>query len=198
MIFLDLETTGLDRDRQGKDLTGHHLILEIGMLAINMPEMTEAEAWSTPIRHAKHQVLEKCDDYVLKMHTESGLTREIFDEPYPANNRAAGGLPIEVTAEEEALAFLMRNVDGRDRPELCGANPSFDRAFLRTRMPKLEAAFHYRSFDTNTFWLTRKFFGDWDGQKDQQAHRALPDCRREFQALLDHFVWAGQVMRGER
>lgn len=197
MIFCDTETTGLQRDREGVDLTGKHLILEIGMLAINMPEMTEAEAWSTVIRHPKHQVLERMDDFVLKMHTKNGLLNEIFNEPHPLNNRESGGLPIEHTAESEALAFIARNAPD-ERPDLCGANPDFERMFFARRMPRLFEAFNYRNFDTNTFWLTQKFFGDWDGVKEQQPHRALPDCRREFQALVEHFTWCGQVLRGER
>ncbi len=199
MIFCDLETTGLQRDKDGKDITSKHLILEIGMLAINMPEMTEAEARSTVIRYPKHQILQAMDDYVLKMHTKNGLLSEIFNEPHPHNNVANGGLPSKWEAETQALAFIQRNcdVDG-EPPELCGANPDFERMFFATHMPNLLNAFHYRNFDTNTFWLTRKFFGDWDGVKEQQPHRALPDCRREFQAVVEHFTWAGQVLRGER
>jgi len=199
MIFVDTETTGLARDSSGRDITPSNLVLEIGMLAINMPEMTEAEAWSTPINWDKHRVLESIkDDFVLKMHTKNGLLNEIFNHPKKHNKVEAGGLPTIWEAEKQALAFLERNATD-DRPELCGANPDFERMFFATYMPNLLQAFHYRNFDTNTFWLTRKFFGDWDGVKGQhQPHRALPDCRREFQALVEHFTWAGQVLRGER
>lgn len=203
MIFCDTETTGLQRDKEGKDITQKHLILEIGLVAYDMPSMTEIEAWSTPIRYPKHQMLEAMDDYVLKMHTKNGLLSEILGEKFPLNNVEHGGLPSKWEAETLALQFLARHsqADGAhpdQRPELCGANPDFERMFFGTHMPNLQNAFHYRNFDTNTFWLTRKFFGDWDGVKDVQPHRAVPDCRREFQALIEHFTWAGQVMRGER
>lgn len=203
MIFCDTETTGLQRDKQGNDITDKHLILEIGMLAINMPEMTEAEAWSTCIRWPKHRVLEAMDDFVLKMHTKNGLLSEIFNEPKPHDKVAFGGLPSLPEAEDMAIQFIQRNADEGGahpdgRPELCGANPDFERMFFSKHMPLLQNAFHYRNYDTNTFWLTRKFFGDWDSVKEQQPHRALPDCRREFQALVEHFTWCGQVLRGER
>jgi oligoribonuclease (3'-5' exoribonuclease) len=198
MIYLDLETTGLPHDQEGKALTKHHLILEIGMLAINMPEMTEVDAWSTAIRTPKHQILERADDYVLKMHTKNGLFGEIAKDGESMLRVEAGGLPILAQAEQMALQFLARNADPTEKPELCGAGPEFDRSFLLAQMTKLHNAFHYRNFDTNAFWLTQKFMNDWDGIKGQQPHRALPDCRREFQAFLDHFTWVGEVMRGVR
>lgn len=198
MIFCDTETTGLARDKQGRDITPSNLLLEIGMVAYDMPSMTEVEAWSTPIRWPKHRILESItDDFVLKMHNENGLLGEIFNEPHPHNTVAAGGLPSVWEAEKMALEFLARHASG-DRPEMCGANPAFEQMFFATYMPTLLNAFHYRTFDTNTFWLTRKFMGDWDGLKDRQPHRAVPDCRREFQAMIDHFTWIGEVLRGVR
>jgi oligoribonuclease (3'-5' exoribonuclease) len=203
MIFVDTETTGLDRDK-GKDITSQHKILEIGLVVYQMPEMVEIAAWSTPIRYPKHQILEAMNDYVLKMHTENGLLSEILNEKFPHNNVANGGLPSVWEAEKMAIEFVQKYQDPGatshpdKRPEMCGANPGFEKMFFATHMPNLLQTFHYRTFDTNTFWLTRKFFGDWDGVKEQQPHRAVPDCRREFQALVEHFTWAGQVLRGER
>jgi oligoribonuclease (3'-5' exoribonuclease) len=190
IIFLDFETTGGIGKQQKKD----HLILEIGLLAVDVPSFTEVASWSSPIRWDQHRITEAADDFVLKMHTKNGLISEIINHPQKHNNFEHGGLPIVQQAEKVAIQFV--EAYGGEKPELCGAGPEFDRDFMEIHMPELAERFHYRNFDTNAFWLLKKFMGDWDGQKDQQPHRALPDCRRELQAVLDHFTWIGQALRG--
>lgn len=190
VIFLDLETTG----GIGKELKKDHLILEIGLLAVDVPSFSEVASWSSPIRWDQHQITQRAGDFVLNMHTKNGLIGEIINHPQKHNSFEHGGLPIVSQAETVALQFL-EACGGKDI-ELCGAGPEFDRDFLEIHMPKLAERFHYRNFDTNAFWLLRKYMGDWDGAKEQQPHRALPDCRRELQAVLDHFKWIGEALRG--
>lgn len=194
IILGDTETTGLKPVEK-------HKVLEIGLLAVEVPSFQEVASFSTPIRWAKHVVLEDItDDFVLQMHTKNGLLSEIFNEPLPHNNRANGGLPSIWEADAEAAEFVKKWTAGnapawRDLPELCGAGPEFDRQYLEKHMPKLFSCFHYRNFDINAFWLLKKYMGEWDGNKDNQPHRAILDCRRELQAIIDFFAWIGQALK---
>jgi oligoribonuclease (3'-5' exoribonuclease) len=194
IILSDLETTGGIGDESKAD----HLILEVGLLAVHVPSFTEVDSWSTPIRWPKHRILETANDFVLKMHTGNGLLSEIFNEPHPHDNVANGGLPSIWEAETMALGFLEHYAD-RAFTEMCGAGPEFDREFMKHHMPRLAKHWHYRNFDINAFWLLKQFMGEWEGgQKPQdvpQPHRALPDCRRELQAVIDFFAWIGNALK---
>jgi len=190
-IFGDAETTGLKP-------VNKHLILEVGFLVVKVPEWVEIDAWSSIVCWDKHRILEACDDTVLAMHTKNGLLSEIFTHPNKGLKREAGGPPNIYTAHEEAVAFLRQYVpEGTrpfDLPELCGASPDFDLGYFEQHMPNVHKLFHYRKFDINAFWLLRKFMGEWDGQKQDQPHRVLGDCRRELQAVRDHFAWIGEAL----
>lgn len=178
MIFLDLETTGLDPAR-GEPL-------EIGLLALN-PDLTEAAAWSCPINPPSGwQGL--CDAKVLAMHEASGL-RALLSGPaaYAHHPAPAGpGLPLKAQVEEWACAFLTHACPG-SRPELCGFNPDFDRRWLRVHMPGLHERFHYRSLDCNSLWLAERAAGLATPEKPPAEHRALADCRAAA-AVLRRFV----------
>lgn len=191
-IFGDVETTGLKPVEK-------HLILEVGFLVVKVPEWVEIDAWSTPIRWPKHRVLSAMDDKVLAMHTKNGLLNEILNEPHPSNNRENGGLADIFVASNEAVEFLRKYIpEGArpfDLPELCGASPDFDLGYFERHMPAVFSLFHYRKFDINALWLLRKFMGEWDsGVKQDQPHRVLGDCRRELQAVRDHFAWIGEAL----
>lgn len=176
-IFLDLETTGLYPTDPGAN------ILEIGMLAVEVPTFREIDAWSSVVvdLHQLTDVLAGCDDYVRKMHTESGLARDLEAEaakqPGPLTCRA-------FDVQQAAIAFYNKHASGR-KVYLCGANPDFDRCWLDHKMPQLARKFHYRPFDTNAFFILREYL--IGAEKHGQRHRALDDCRQAVQVVHDHF-----------
>jgi oligoribonuclease (3'-5' exoribonuclease) len=178
LIFLDLETTGTDETNPRAE------ILEIGMLAIHPQTLQELAAWSTPIK--AHCFTGEWDPKVVEMHSASGLLDELRG-PRSHLQFAAGGLPTLAEAQAQAIGFFAAN-GGRThlgQSPLCGANPDFDRRWLKARgMPQLENLFHYRSFDTNCFWQLRNFIaGQPAANKAGTAHRALADCRQSVQTL---------------
>lgn len=179
MIFLDLETTGLFPLEAGA------AILEIGMVAVQVPTFREIEAWSTPVRRSVPggDPLAGCDDYVRKMHTESGLAAEI-----------PNGMGRK-DAEQAAIAFYNRHCSGA-RVYLGGSNPDFDRRWLDACMPALAKKFHYRGFDTNAFFILREYM--FGAEKSGQRHRVLDDCRQAVQAVHDHFDLMRQLFGASR
>lgn len=173
LIFLDLETTGLDPVES-------NLILEIGMLAVSCPDFVEIEAWSTPVFHGGQELVNRCNNFVFAMHQESGLVEEL-------RKMNAGERPrvLPKAALLEALAFFNRHAQDADRernhkPEvvLCGANPEFDRRYLKVWMPDLEKRFHYRNFDVNSLFLLRRWVFGGPAEKLGTKHRAIDDCRQ--------------------
>jgi len=179
VIFGDTETTGLE--------AGSDLILEVGFMAVSVPEFVEIESWSTAI--ATPGCLEKLatNDFVQKMHEESGLAAEL-------RAMIAGERPIVTPRQAlvESLAFINRHLpnvelDEKGRPELllCGANPDFDRRFLLSWMPDVAKKFHYRSFDVNTLFYLRRWLLGGPREKLGTQHRTIADCQQSLAGVRE-------------
>lgn len=191
-LFLDLETTGLFPNAPGAR------ILEIGMLAVEVPSFREIEAWSSVVVHPDaavgltHDVLAGCDDYVRNMHTENGLKGDLISATAEMKLGCSG--PTLARAQDQALAFYNRHASGR-RVYLAGANPDFDRRWLEYHMPVLAKKFHYRGFDTNAFFILREYL--FGAEKSGQKHRVIGDCRQAVQVVRDHFDLMKQLFGGK-
>lgn len=125
------------------------------------------------------------------MHHASGLLAELTSQEHV--RREAGGPPVTAEAEQLAIAFVQRHAPGRSSP-LCGANVGgYDRQWLRRHMPMLEQMFHYRNFETNSFWLAEQRFlgGDPLAPKAATRHRVLDDCRESVQTVRKFFGLGG-------
>lgn len=182
-IFLDLETTGLDPDAGG--------ILEIGLVAVDRT-LTELAHWASPVKPSHGDWLSLLDGYVYEMHSGSGLLGELTSERVHLKFEA-GGLPDLKQAEAVAVAFVQQfgpPQDSRGRPTaiMCGANVgSFDRGWLRVHMPALDAAFHYRSLDSNFCFLAEQFLTGGPVTKGETRHRALEDARQSVDTVRKFF-----------
>lgn len=168
LVFLDVETTGL---REDKDM-----ILELGMVAVELPTFEVVAEWSRVIRPPLWESVKRnLHEKVLEMHTRSGLVADIDDsETAP-----------EHLIEGEACAFVQQYAPHTPawQTRLAGANPDFDRRFLRKRMPKLHAKFHYRNFDVRSITELQ----DWvfGVAHVDSPHRALLDCLHAIQQVRD-------------
>ena len=166
LIIGDCETSGLD---EAKD----H-ILEIALVAVEIPTFREVACissvvvpplWPTVYRnmHAK----------VQEMHGASGLTNEVL-----AAHLQDDGNHTPEMVEAVLLKFMRQHAPQTAawHTPLGGCNPDFDRRFLRKRMPRLHAAFHYRNFDVRSITQLQ----DWVfGHKHVESpHRALADARK--------------------
>ncbi len=165
LIFCDCETTGLN---EAKDV-----ILEIGLLAVQLPTFTPiAELSMTILPPMLPTVRRNVHEKVEVMHSASGLWNDV----------EARGILVHL-AEGAALEFFRTWAPHTPtwQSPMAGANPDFDRRFLRKHMPKLHAAFHYRNFDVRSITQLQ----DWvfGVAHVDSPHRALEDCKQAAAAV---------------
>jgi len=181
LIWIDLEMTGLDTDRDQ--------IIEIATLITDKDLRVLAEGPVVAI-HQPETVLDRMDDWNKRQHLGSGLLERV---------RASRIDPLE--AERRTLEFLRRWVPAGASP-MCGNSICQDRRFLHRLMPTLEAYFHYRHIDVSTIKeLARRWLPDMSrGIKKSGAHLALDDIRESVAELAFYrqhlFVNAAQAPAG--
>lgn len=171
IVFLDLETTGLDPE--------YAVILELGMVVTD-DELSEVgrRAWVLPFAESQHEAL---DPFILDMHTKSGLLAEC----------AGGVVKPRWQAEHEAVDWLESLAVVRGEVQLGGNTIGFDRKFLGVYMPGLLHHFHYRSIDMSSVnELARRWNPAFYATRPQAAegagHRALADLDVSI-ALAKHY-----------
>ncbi|PJJ99359.1 oligoribonuclease [Lysobacteraceae bacterium NML91-0213] len=167
LIWIDLEMTGLDTDRDA--------ILEIATIVTDAQLNVLAEGPDCAIAQPL-TVLEGMDEWNRTQHGRSGLWRRVLEE----------GVPL-AEAEARTLAFLREWVPERASP-MCGNSICQDRRFLHRLMPSLERHFHYRNLDVSTVKeLARRWAPSvLHGVRKQAAHTAMSDVRDSI-AELRHY-----------
>jgi oligoribonuclease len=164
LIWIDLEMTGLDTDRDG--------ILEIATVITDAQLNVLAEGPELAIAHSL-DTLEAMDDWNRNQHRKSGLWDRVLNE----------GVPMR-EAELRTIAFLQEWLGPRISP-MCGNSICQDRRFLHRLMPELERYFHYRNLDVSTLKeLARRWApGVLAGVQKESAHTALSDVRDSISEL---------------
>ncbi len=164
LIWIDLEMTGLDPDRD--------VILEIATVVTDQ-ELNLLASGPVLAIHQPEAVLAAMDDWNLKHHGESGLLERV---------RSVG--VSEREAEARTLEFLQQWVPAGASP-MCGNSVCQDRRFLYRLMPRLEAYFHYRNLDVSTLKeLARRWAPKiQEGFKKKNAHQALADILESIEEL---------------
>lgn len=162
LAWVDVETTGLDPD------TG--FLLEVGVILTN-GDLAELDRTSVLIK-APPNLRATMDDEVYEMH-HKGLLE-------------ACESGIGTMDRENAQTYLCRWLNERvkEPPVMAGSTVSFDRAWLKAKMPLFEQQFHYRNVDVSTLReLNRRweFAPEWEGDRD--LHRSLPDLEDSIAQL---------------
>ena len=166
LVWMDLEMTGLDPDRD--------TILEIATVITTNDLELAAEGPSLAI-HQPPPVLEAMDKWNREHHAQSGLTA-----------RVQASEVSMAKAEEQTLTFVRQYCSERAAP-LCGNSICQDRRFLARHMPALEAYLHYRNIDVSTLKeLVQRWYPQGPQPPDKRnAHVALADIRESIDEL--HF-----------
>ena len=137
LIFLDLETTGLDPVRD--------MILEVAALRVDVNTFEPVDGFQALISPQKSGVtMPQPDEYVTAMHTANGLFAEI----------AAGGGYAYGEVHSGLKAWLEKQ--GTEKHTLAGNSIHFDLGFLKVEMPAVAALFSHRLFDVSAFRVARE------------------------------------------
>ncbi len=174
LIWIDLEMTGLDTDRDG--------ILEIATVVTDGDLNVLADGPEFAIAHPL-ATLEAMDDWNRTQHGKSGLWRRVLEE----------GVAL-ADAEARTLDFLREWVPAGASP-MCGNSICQDRRFLHRLMPTLERHFHYRNLDVSTVKeLARRWSPEvLAGVRKASAHTALSDVRDSIEELRHYRRYMGAL-----
>jgi len=174
LIWIDLEMTGLDPDRDS--------ILEIATVVTDKDLNLLAEGPEFAIRHPLER-LEAMDDWNRNQHRKSGLWQRVLDS---ATDIA--------TAEASTVEFLARWVPAGKSP-MCGNSICQDRRFLHRLMPRLERYFHYRNLDVSTIKeLARRWSPEVSrGFSKDSSHTALSDVHDSITELRYYRPFMGRL-----
>ena len=172
LIWLDMEMTGLDPDRDR--------VIEIAMVATDSALNTLAESPVVVVRQPD-AVLDAMDEWNRNTHGKSGLVGKVRASQID-----------EAAATAQLIEFMRQYVPERTSP-MCGNSICQDRRFMARWLPGLEAYFHYRNLDVSTLKeLARRWKpGVLEGFKKAQAHTALADIHESIDELLhyrQHFL----------
>jgi oligoribonuclease len=164
LIWIDLEMTGLDPDRD--------LIIEIATVITDKDLNILAQGPVLAV-HQTDAALAAMDDWNQKHHGESGLI-----------DRVKASIINEAEAERLTIEFLKQWVPENTSP-ICGNSIGQDRRFLYRYMPRLEAYFHYRNIDVSTL---KELAARWapevkDGFNKESTHQALDDIIESIEEL---------------
>jgi len=172
LVWLDMEMTGLDPDRDK--------IIEVAIVVTDAQLNLVAEA-PVLVLHQPDSMLDAMDDWNKSTHTRSGLVAKV----------KASAL-TEAEAEQIYLDFLAAHVPIRTSP-MCGNSICQDRRFMARHMPRLEAYFHYRNLDVSTLKeLVKRWKPDLaKGLTKHGKHEALADIYESIEELKyyrEHFL----------
>ena len=155
LIWVDLEMTGLDTDRD--------YIIEIATV-ITDSLLNIIEAGPVIAIYQDESILADMDEWNTSHHNQSGLVERVKKSHYNAQE-----------AERLTLEFVQKFVPPNRSP-MCGNSICQDRRFLHRLMPELEQYFHYRNLDVSTIKeLATRWPTDMEKFSKESSHMALAD-----------------------
>jgi len=173
LIWVDLETTGLD---VADNMHGVHKnkILEVGMHITDKDFNIIDKGFEIVIYHREKDLLPLMNDYVIDMHTKSGLLEKVKQSPYDLK-----------TAQQMMVDYVKSfNIKPGSSP-ICGNNVSFDKNFLDAQMPEFAKLLHYRKIDVSSFKeVVTRLYPEVAAQLDKPyKHRGLDDIQESIKEL---------------
>lgn len=183
ILWLDIETTGLDPRRDG--------IIEVGAILTNS-NLEEIHSYSSVVKPTLRQRRRLMkSDVVWGMHKKSGLLKEIF----------FGKDLLRIEEVDEELNFLLNLFGASERVVLAGSGVGhFDLQFVKQHMPILASRLEYYVIDVG---VVRRFHRvaldsvpfDFVSKKE---HRALSDARDALNEAIEYKklyrIWSGDTI----
>jgi oligoribonuclease len=165
LVWIDCEMTGLDLEKDA--------LIEVAALVTDFELNVLGDGIDLVVRPPQ-EALDQMDDFVLNMHTVSGLL-DLLPQ----------GITLE-DAEQQVLAYIREFCPEGSRPPLAGNTVATDRAFLARDMPDLESFLHYRIVDVSSIkelsrrWYPRAYY---NAPAKSGNHRALADIQESIEEL---------------
>jgi oligoribonuclease (3'-5' exoribonuclease) len=159
-------------------------MLEVGVVIVDTPsfQVVAEDHW------VFHYDIKKPHGYihpkVVEMHEANGLWQACFRSQL-----------MDYRKMDELVSRMLVD-NGIQGAPLAGANPDFDRKFLAAQLPETLKLFHYRSFDTNSFWMLKSFITGEDTKRAKPAsHRAVDDCKDAIKVVEDFFEFVTELVK---
>lgn len=172
LVWLDMEMTGLDPDKER--------IIEVAVVVTEADLSLVAEG-PVLVIHQSDKLLDSMDAWNKGTHGRSGLI-----------DKVKASTLTEAQAEDILLDFLKEHLPAGKSP-LCGNTISQDRRFMYRYMPRLESFFHYRNLDVSTL---KELALRWKPEVvksfvKHSKHEALADIYESIEELKhyrEHFI----------
>lgn len=161
-LWIDVETTGLD--------CGNDHLLEAACIITDM-ELKEISRWETIFPPRDGIAL---DEFIVDMHTKSGLLEAIAKTPRRYN----------MFEEFQVLSLEKMAESGVEILHPAGSSVHFDMDFIRIYFPVLTNVLHHRYFDiTSLKLLTQVLTGEYPPPVEiyKPQHRAMPDIMNSLE-----------------
>jgi oligoribonuclease len=165
LVWVDCEMTGLD--------TQNDVLVEIAVLVTDSDLNIIGDGVDLVIKATPEQI-SGMNEFVTKMHTDSGLINEI-----------PNGVSVS-DAENLILKYLESSSVAAGKSPIAGNSVYVDRIFISRDMPKLAEYLHYRTIDVSSIKeLTRRWYPKvyFNAPAKTGNHRALGDIRDSIAEL---------------
>jgi oligoribonuclease len=165
LVWVDCEMTGLD--------TQNDVLVEIAVLVTDSDLNIIGDGVDLVIKATPEQI-SGMNEFVTKMHTDSGLINEI-----------PNGVSVS-DAENLILKYLESAGVAAGKSPIAGNSVYVDRIFISRDMPKLAEYLHYRTIDVSSIKeLTRRWYPKvyFNAPAKTGNHRALGDIKDSIAEL---------------
>ena len=188
ILFVDLETTGTDEERDN--------IIEVGLSLLDAtkdeyPEIASYSAVVLPSELGYERMLAK--DVVREMHEANGLLSQVNSMRHLMIYDQEIFLPPAI--DLSIIKWLRLYDDGKtDHIPLGGSGVQhFDRRFTKKYLPKLDARLTHWAYDVGVLRRSFQKAGVAYASMDAKTHRALDDAR----VHAEEWRWYQKFIKGE-
>ena len=181
-LFIDVETTGLNFEN-GNSKPRKNKMLQLAYKLYDEKIQTEYSSANFFVKYIDaelKQIHHEMDEYVLNMHTSTGL----LDKLKSANTTSLENI-------DEHLYNLLEQYPGH-RYSLAGNNVQFDYEVVRRHLPKTASKLHHSLLDVSSIRRVFSTIGSDFGEKTKEQktsnHDALVDieeCVKELKTYQD-------------